>query len=578
MKNKKLISLLTIGLCAGVMAGCAKTPEESLVKQKGSASLGNYEEGAPLDEMNAGQSVSEGAENAGNAEGTGTADAAGNAGGTGSTDASGNPVNTGTAVNMEIGNASGNAGTAESPLRKALGAPERYQNDFKDATGNLSVKTDAVVEIPDANQVSAVSVSQHPFDQAQIDLITKTFFPDGVIYRLDDLFAMTKSECMAKLEELKGYVAQGNLDPYNYGTDENGNLNYDIYEAISSLEEEYENAPEERTLTEVTPELTPWESDTSDGESLPRDFYGLVKQPDETEYVYTLKTYDSMPMDISIVKVHEDPKTKEKQYQSGSRWMEYYVICNAISEHGNTGWQNVPTEEEFKNTLGITLEEAQTEAEAKLSELGLTDMKLNNWDYGILGMEHPNDRGDDFTSEVVDEGMILHYTRVVNQLPITYTQAMGGSLEDMNSDMQTWCYEMVDFVVTKDGIDSVSLWNLYDIGETRTENLSLMSFADIIKVYEKMILIQNAAMMDYAETARINIDRITFGYTRIYEPATSSQTGILVPAWDFFGGISQSIRDEDGTLQEYPHEGFKTNSQITINAIDGSIIDRSLGY
>lgn len=45
------------------------------------------------------------------------------------------------------------------------------------------------------------------------------------------------------LDELKEDVANGNLDPYNYGTDEDGNYIYDIYGEIEMYEQEYESAP-----------------------------------------------------------------------------------------------------------------------------------------------------------------------------------------------------------------------------------------------------------------------------------------------------------------------------------------------
>ena len=44
------------------------------------------------------------------------------------------------------------------------------------------------------------------------------------------------------LDELKEDVANGNLDPYNYGTDDDGNYVYDIYEDIETWEQEYETA------------------------------------------------------------------------------------------------------------------------------------------------------------------------------------------------------------------------------------------------------------------------------------------------------------------------------------------------
>ena len=48
--------------------------------------------------------------------------------------------------------------------------------------------------------------------------------------------------------------------------------------------------------------------------------------------------------------------------------------------------------------------------------------------------------------------------------------------------------------------------------------------------------------------------------------ADSYDTGLLVPVWDFQGKVT----DEYGS--EF------AGSVMTINAIDGSIIDRSLGY
>ena len=67
-------------------------------------------------------------------------------------------------------------------LRSALGAPEHYSSEVKDETGKLQILTDADVEIPEASKVSAISVSQHPLDQALMDQVTEAFLPDAVFY------------------------------------------------------------------------------------------------------------------------------------------------------------------------------------------------------------------------------------------------------------------------------------------------------------------------------------------------------------------------------------------------------------
>ena len=48
MNRKKIFGLAGILIMTGMLAGCAKTPESSLVRQKGAASLKNYEEGETL--------------------------------------------------------------------------------------------------------------------------------------------------------------------------------------------------------------------------------------------------------------------------------------------------------------------------------------------------------------------------------------------------------------------------------------------------------------------------------------------------------------------------------------------------
>ena len=82
-------------------------------------------------------------------------------------------------------------------------------------------------------------------------------------------------------------------------------------------------------------------------------------------------------------------------------------------------------------------------------------------------------------------------------------------------------------------------------------------------VFEKMYIVDNGG----AEK-NVTIDSICLGYARVLKQDETG-VGLLVPAWDFFG----TVTDADGTVYE---EGDR--SLLTINAIDGSIIDRGLGY
>lgn len=63
------------------------------------------------------------------------------------------------------------------------------------------------------------------------------------------------------------------------------------------------------------------------------------------------------------------------------------------------------------------------------------------------------------------------------------------------------------------------------------------------------------------------IDTIEFGYMQIASQDESDEY-LLVPVWDFWGVESY---DDEALLRTH-------HSYLTVNAIDGSIIDRTIGY
>ena len=92
------------------------------------------------------------------------------------------------------------------------------------------------------------------------------------------------------MDELKEDVANGNLDPYNWGTDEDGNLYYNIYDDIEYWEEQYQSAPETKTLAEGRPVAGSQETENGTAEN---EFSGVAQMPDGSEYFYMTSSYGS---------------------------------------------------------------------------------------------------------------------------------------------------------------------------------------------------------------------------------------------------------------------------------------------
>lgn len=513
MKKQAVILAGSIFLAAGILTGCARTPEESLVKMKGKEAEKNYEE----------------ADKKGDSDGE----------------------------------------KKGKTIREILGAPKTYQSEEKDETGLLTIHTDAEVEIPDVEKASVISVSQHPFDQETIDKLTEIFFPDAKIYSGNTWHRRTKPQILKELNRWKAYLAAGELDPNGWGKDENGNYNVDIYQIIEELEAEYETAPEEVTPEEVKPQfgLEQVDYEGTGGSWISEDqFSGVAETPEGKHYTYHLQKGDYRPFEMSIRDLTSDEKLDTSMYIS---WEEYsgYREGNHIKDF--------PDEEELKKRQKLTFEEAKRISDEKVKLLEIPNMELTAWDYGLYLGEIPGEK----ENTIFDVGYIFHYSRKIDGIAVTYTSDPGGEAEDLSGDMPTWGYEELTFYIGSDGISLVDFNNYYDVKETKTQEVKLKSFDEIIKTYEKMMLIQNAQWTEDEREQRYDIDRIVFGYTRIYEPSTDSKNGILVPAWDFFGSYTAKSTEEEkaqGT-EDYTNSS-KSKSYLTINAIDGSVINRSLGY
>lgn len=182
--RKNINKIVGLTLCIGMLTGCAQTPESSLVKPKGSKVENAYTETEGVDMVNE--------------------------------DSSENTKDKNTAVRTTI--------------RDLLNAPETYKSQTTDDSAKLVVNTDATVEIPDVEKISAISVTPAEVTQDLLDRITDAFFSEAKLYTSDSYYTQTKDEIKKTLDELKEDVANGNLDPYNWGTDEDGNLYYNIYD------------------------------------------------------------------------------------------------------------------------------------------------------------------------------------------------------------------------------------------------------------------------------------------------------------------------------------------------------------
>ena len=132
-----------------------------------------------------------------------------------------------------------------------------------------------------------------------------------------------------------------------------------------------------------------------------------------------------------------------------------------------------------------------------------------------------------------------------------------------------WENEAVSIAVNDSGIVDFYYLSPLSIDDTVVEKSSIKSFSEIKDTFEQMVVIENASDdlegMTESQKVSIKVTDVRLVYTRISEK-DSFDTGLIVPVWDFEGTITD----------EYGYE--QTGNILSINAIDGSVIDPYLGY
>lgn len=164
------------------------------------------------------------------------------------------------------------------------------------------------------------------------------------------------------------------------------------------------------------------------------------------------------------------------------------------------------------------------------------------------------------------------FTRQINGVNITYTDVdSSNSAFGTNSYAPSWGYEKIQMFVDDAGVFGLLFYEQYEILDTTVPSAKLISLEDAIKSFVNMIELKFARTESSTikKDATIRVTEIRLGLTRVQEKGDLEQ-GYLVPSWTFFGVYDMDARGAQG------YDG--TDPLLTVNALDGTIIDLNVGY
>ena len=171
-----------------------------------------------------------------------------------------------------------------------------------------------------------------------------------------------------------------------------------------------------------------------------------------------------------------------------------------------------------------------------------------------------------------DDQFLAHkfiYTRSIAGTPIAYDD-MSAQTTFSEAYSKIWSVEHIEIQISDQGISTLKWDGAIKLVDVVNGSVLLKPFDEILENAAMQLKLINP-YQDVNTTYGVNIfvSQIRLGYMRVHEK-DSTNTSLLIPVWDFIGTTNPSGKTIGDNDKEYV--------LLTVNAIDGSIIDRTLGY
>ncbi len=458
------------------------------------------------------------------------------------------PVNTSLKDSEEIP-------TAISPLYQKLGAPQTYQAEFVTRTDKLQITVDTVVQLPNTTGMPIARVRPTQFTQEQATVFFNLLCGDTPMYdagpsgftraELDENILMYQERVRSDSSDKKAKTMLQYLEEQRALIPEN----MEEYRSKGILRE--------MTFSFGAPDLGRYMGvhATENPLSFRQPGMGFCVRNDMNVMDWGNENID-WGEEIGARMGFTNPAHAP---DIDSYRPVYSLILNESA---------VP--EQAKGTLSLTPAQARAQVDGLLRQTGCGFVTENIYLY-----ERMPHQKDGQPIKPSDFSYVINCGSEICGLPVRNVQeAQSNNYKTETSMAPSWFYERMEWEVTDQGVCGFSWLAPMEVTEIVTEDAALMPFSDIAEIFKRMLLIkyEGAAENEDLIKQEITIDRIALELQRATEP-DAVNGGVVIPVWNFYGDINyQYTFDWDPGSNELPQ------SLLTINAIDGSVIDPGRGY
>ncbi len=427
-------------------------------------------------------------------------------------------------------------------LRELAGAPETFTDSYTNEKGNVTVTIDAQVQLPPADSVPALAVTFCAFSQEQVDRFAEYFLKGQPVFTEEQI--QTGDDIMSMIVWRRKEIE---LAKQNEVADQEGVI-ADLEARITELEKEYIAAPDER-------ERTP--ADTQ----LQTNAYGSG-------------------LDVAA-DLGKGNTAGFRVNNSGEYGSSFRFVNDGLAGFSDGGYDvHSPGSEEFSGTprgMTTTTADARATVEQCLADLGIDDMQIESVGASTF-YKDINDRNDKDYKETAPQCYVFTLVRKIQGIPVA---SIEPSVELSTDDPNVTYQEQPDYEYIADpeylliyvddtGIVQFIWSNPIEITSVMSAQVTLTPFEDIVKHAKDNMFFK--VYTAYDDKVEISITSIRLSMMRIMRKDSPGES-LLVPVWDFIGNTRDITDDQTGEWSS-----FKDQSFVTINAIDGSNINRDWGY
>jgi|AGTN01.2.fsa_nt_gi hypothetical protein len=466
-------------------------------------------------------------------------------------------------------------------LAEKLGVPERFVTNESYSDGRLTLTADARIVLPNVAALPVMRVEPADFPQELVDKLYGCLIGDTPMYRQQMRY--TKAQIEEDLVMWRQILGNPNSAADSRAQAE---------EKIAELEAAYGSAPDSPALIPADATIgTQQEIDFQSGRVM-CEYSGVDLAEVPGIFVQQGKIF-------SVRNNTEDGEIVVEENVGGwtvtdtaSQGACFYYSDNDLTPKACYVTVETVTPDSLTDrpdsVSDFSYEDALAMAQDFLDAAGVEDMQVRSitltfvlpepFNSTIYGIDvKPQDRGTveadirngKYDADAQDVRYKLELARTVNGIPVT-SDGSSSYIGDAMFGAQ-WFYESFSIEVCSGGISNVSWSSPHKITETVTEDAALRSFAEIAEIFDNMYRVTYDAS---GSNLAGEVSRVTLTLRRIMEQNNIGY-GLFVPVWDFYGSMIISYPDYP---EEPPQEWMSGRPLLTINGIDGTVIDLDRGY